>query len=267
MTSIQLFESSDLTVTCEAGLAVLLLRREKALNALSSSYLSDLKAAWRKIEGNRDVRAVVLLSSHPKAFIAGADIAEMRGKDRPGMTAYSQHGHEFMSMLESSRLVVIAAINGYCLGGGFEVALSCDLIVAGPRAQFAFPEIGLGLLPGFGGTQRFTRSAGMHAGLKYMLSGDRFGRDEAVNLGLVWRSIDGAEEFNEAAKSEAKKIALQAPAAMAAIKQLTRLATHVDLANGCTQERDEFGSVGAQSDAQEGLAAFLEKRPPVFSGQ
>ncbi len=259
------FETIKLDI--DGHLAVLTLDREEAMNALSSLVLDEIGAAVRIAESDSNCRVLLIVSHHPKAFIAGADIKEMVALDRLEMTAYSNRGHTTMSALESTRLVTVAAVNGFCLGGGFEIALSCDLIAAAPRASFAFPEVGLGLLPGFGGTQRFTRSVGMHRALSFILTAERFDAETAKDLGIVWKLFDDQDRFQSDVQAEAIRLAAQSPSAMAAIKELVRQATWLPMADGCQSEARQFGEIGGGPDAKEGMGAFLEKRAPSFKGQ
>lgn len=256
----------DLLLSFIDGLAIVDLRREKSLNALSSSYFDALLEALKTAESKAEVRVLLLQSSSSKAFVAGADIAELARGGGANLQGYVAKAHRLMTALEASRLVTVAAVNGFCLGGGFELALSCDLLIAGPKAIFAFPEIGLGVAPGFGGTQRFPRAVGLQAALKYMLTGDRFGVDEAAHLGLIWRRVDEAVDFNAATRDLLKSLAQQAPQAMAAIKKLARYAMDYDLASGLNSEQEVFLNLVTTTDAREGLAAFLEKRKPNFKG-
>lgn len=254
-----------LKLEADAGLAILRFDRPDVLNALDAEVLHELAAALAEAEADPQNRVLVLASTHPKAFVAGADIKAMRYQTPDERFRFARLGHDTFAALEASRLVTVAAVDGYCLGGGFELALACDLIAAGPKALFGFPEIGLGLLPGFGGTQRFTRSVGMHAGLKYILTGERFDANRAEALGLIWRRFD-ADNFEAEVLEAARALARQAPAAMAAIKRVVRAATHTDLATGCDLEIGAFGAVGTSADALEGMTAFLEKRKPEFRG-
>ncbi|RMF12005.1 MAG: enoyl-CoA hydratase/isomerase family protein [Candidatus Dadabacteria bacterium] len=262
-----LFEHADVLLERQDTIARLRLRRKSALNALSSAFFDTLDAAIDALDAAEGVRAVILMSDVPKAFIAGADISEMKGKTAAEMETYARRGQRFMARIEQHPAIWVAAVNGYCLGGGFEVALSCDLIAAGPRATFAFPEIGLGLLPGFGGTQRFTRSAGMHAGLRYILTGERFGADTATALGLVWIAPGEDEDFDEVVGGAVEK-AFGNVASVAAreVKRVVRAATWLSLEDGCDAEAAAFGAIGNSADAVEGLTAFLEKRKPEFRG-
>lgn len=261
--------SDILQVEVRDQLGIIWLSRLDALNALNAEFLTQLLDAVNELEAEPDVRVAVFASKHPKAFVAGADIKAMQDMTALQRTRFSEYGHQLMSAIENSKIVFIAAVNGFCLGGGFELTLSCDLIAGGDKAMFAFPEIGLGIIPGFGGTQRFTRSAGMHRSLAFALTGDRFGLAEAQQFGLIWKSFaaDDTDAFNELVLEAATKLSQQAPLAMENIKRLVRQATYTDLNTGGRLEIQAFGTIGASEDTNEGLSAFLEKRTPKFTGK
>lgn len=249
----------------DGPIATLRLNRIDALNALSPDFVTELLSTIEGLEAERGVRAVVLASNHPKAWVAGADIKAMSKMTALQRSQFAELGHTLMAALERASFVTVAAVNGVCLGGGFELALACDLIYAGPKALWGFPEVTLGLVPGFGGTQRFARSVGMHKALGYILSARRFGNDEAAALGFVWRFLEDDSSFLTLVLEDLAGVVENGPLALTEAKKLVRESTHTDLATGSRLEIGSFGAIGASEDAAEGLAAFLGKRKPVFS--
>ncbi len=249
----------------DGPIATLRLNRIDALNALSPDLITEVLAAVEGLEAEHGIRALVLASNHPKAWVAGADIKAMQEMAPLARSQFSELGHSLMAALERASFITVAAVNGVCLGGGFELALACDLIYAGPKALWGFPEVTLGLVPGFGGTQRFARSVGMHRALGYILSARRFGNDEAKDLGYVWRFLNDDASFLTQVVEDVSGVIQHGPLALAEAKKLVREATHTDLATGSRLEIGAFGAIGASEDAAEGLAAFLGKRKPEFS--
>lgn len=248
----------------EGPIATLRLNRIDALNALSPDFLTELIAAVEGLEAESGIRVLVLASNHPKAFVAGADIKAMQAMTPLERSQFAALGHQLMQTLEAAPFVTVAAVNGVCLGGGFELALACDMIYSGPKALWGFPEVTLGLVPGFGGTQRFGRSVGMHRALGYVLSARRFDNAEARDLGFVWQFVEGEQDFLTRVLEDLADLAGHGPLALAEAKRLVREATHTDLATGCRLEVGAFGAIGASADAAEGLDAFLERRKPEF---
>lgn len=249
----------------DGPIATLRLSRIDALNALSPELITEVQAAVEGLEAEHGVRALILASNHPKAWVAGADIKAMQEMSPLQRSQFAELGHGLMASLERASFVTVAAVNGVCLGGGFELALACDLIYAGPKAMWGFPEVTLGLVPGFGGTQRFARSAGMHKALGYILSARRFGNDEAGGLGFVWRFLEDDASFLTQVVEDVAGVVQHGPLALAEVKKLVRESTHTDLATGSRLEVGAFGAIGASADAAEGLAAFLGKRKPSFT--
>lgn len=248
------------------GFAVLTINRPEALNALNASVLDELEAAFAALENDDGVRVVVLTGAGDRAFVAGADIAAI---NRIGSAAegerFARRGQEVLDRIARSRLVSIAAINGYALGGGLELAMACDLRVAADSAQVGQPEILLGVIPGFGGTQRLARLAGPGAALWWILTGERVGAEEAWRLGVVDRVVPKAE-LMDFVRGLARQLAERAPIALALAKRAVREGLRGDLPTGLDLEAALFGLTAASADAREGTQAFLEKRPPRFRG-
>lgn len=245
---------------------VLTLNRPEALNALSRALLEALEARTRELAGDPSVRAVVVTGAG-RAFAAGADIAEMRGMSPVEGEAFSRLGHRVMAGLEALPVPVIAAVNGFALGGGCELALACDWIYAAARARFGQPEVNLGLVPGFGGTTRLARRVGVAWARELVLSGEPVGAEQASRIGLVNRVFEDAEATVAAALAVAETAAKKGPVAVAQAKRLLVEGVDADLRVAHALEQGVFGLVFATEDRAEGMDAFLAKRDPEFRGR
>ena len=244
------------------AVAVLTLDRPKELNALDRATLEALLALCGELASKPDVRALVLTGAG-RAFAAGADIAEMRAMNPAQADAFSQLGHRVGLALESLALPTIAAVGGYALGGGCELALACDWIYASTRARFGQPEVGLGLIPGFGGTSRFVRRVGIAWAKELVLSGETIDAELAQRIGLVNRIFEPGELLDAAVKT-GEKIAEKGPIAVAQAKRVMQAGQDADLRVAHELEQVAFGLVSATDDRNEGMDAFLEKRDPRF---
>jgi enoyl-CoA hydratase len=255
-------------ITLERTDAVATIRidRPKAMNALDADTLRALARAVRDVRRDADVRAVVVTGTGPKAFSAGADIAAMAAMSPGDGHAYSQLGHEVFNRLEALDVPVVAAVNGAALGGGLELALACDFIVAAEHARLGLPETSLGLIPGFGGTQRLALRVGLAQARQLVYLGRVIEAAEALRIGLVDRVMPG-DTLAEAAGSLARELAGRAPVALAQAKRLTRAAAHAAMAPALAHEVDAFAATFASDDRIEGLRAFLEKRAPAWKGR
>jgi enoyl-CoA hydratase/carnithine racemase len=246
------------------GVALVRLNRPEALNALNSTLLSELAALLDRLEADDAVGCVVLTGSE-RAFAAGADIKEMSSKSYADMFK-----EDFFTAparrLERFRKPVIAAVAGFALGGGCELAMMCDFIIAADTAKFGQPEINLGVAPGIGGTQRLTRFVGKSKAMDMILTGRMMDAAEAERAGLVSRVLP-ADTLIEEAMAAAKKIAAQSPLAVMMNKELVNAAYDTTLTQGVALERRLFHSLFAFDDQKEGMAAFVEKRKPVFKGK
>jgi enoyl-CoA hydratase/3-hydroxyacyl-CoA dehydrogenase len=231
-------------------------------NALSPDTVTALQRAWDAV-ADSGVRAFVVASANARLFCAGADIKAFTALDEAASRGYVAGMHELLRAFERSPIVTIAAVNGLALGGGCELAMACDLRIAAASARFGQPEIKLGIIPGFGGTQRLARLVGPAKALELNLVGDPIGAEEAERLGLANRVVPDAELL-PTALALADTLAAQAPLAVAAIK---RVSGHTDLDEGIAAEQAAFGEVFFSADAREGIAAFLEKRPASFQGR
>jgi enoyl-CoA hydratase len=244
---------------------ILTLNRPEKLNALSTAMLEQLDAAFDEVERDPGVRVVVVTGAGDRAFVAGADIGEYAELDHDGFVAYQRRSRELFSRIDAFGTPVIGAINGYAFGGGFEIALCCDILIASWSAAFALPEGLLGLCPGGGGTQRLTRAVGPFVANDVLLSARRLTADEAHALGLV-AEVVAPEDLLDAALAKADAIAKVAPLAARTMAELVRTAADADLERGLDDEQAALASLRAMADADEGIRAFVEKRPPEFRG-
>ncbi len=247
-------------------LARLTLARPEKLNALNRATLEELDAALEHLRGAAGVRAIVLTGSGEKAFAAGADIGEIAGLNAVEARKFSQAGNELFRKLELFPIPVIAALNGFALGGGCELALACTLRIAAENAKLGQPEVKLGLIPGYGGTQRLARLIGTGPALQLLLTGEPIGAAEALRVGLV-NQVVAAGELAAAAEALALKIAANAPLAVQFCLAAVRGGMEAGLESGLALEASLFALSCATQDMQEGTRAFLEKRAPQFQGE
>ncbi|PMP88061.1 MAG: enoyl-CoA hydratase [Roseiflexus castenholzii] len=248
----------NILVAVEGPLTIITINRERVRNALNQATIAEIQTALRAFEAD---------SSQRVAIITGAGITEIRVL--PGADAarrFSEAAHDLGLFMHQMAKPIIAAINGYALGGGLELAMSCDVRIAAETAMFGQPEINLGIIPGWGGTQRLPRLIGPSAARLLCMTGDMITAAEALRLGLVERVVPAASLMDEA-RTLAMKIASKAPLAIAAIKQAVNRGLDMPLAEGCMYEAALFGAVAATDDAKEGTSAFLEKRQPTWKGQ
>lgn len=259
------FETLD--VRQEGAVCRIRICRESQLNALSVQVLEELQAAIFSVMHPVETRVLVLEGAGAKAFVAGADIAAMQKMSPAGARDFARLGQMITKALETLNQVTIAKVQGYALGGGCELAMACDIIVAGKGAKFGQPEVNLGIIPGFGGTQRLVRRVGLAVGLDLLLSGRSRSLSgvEAHQLGLVSRVVDDEKLEDEVAKV-IRGILSAGPKAIAETKRLAREAYSMTLDAGLNAEATAFGACFGDHEAEEGIAAFLEKRAPDFSG-
>ncbi|WP_417250330.1 enoyl-CoA hydratase [Celeribacter sp.] len=251
------------TIQTETHGAVLLIKldRPKAMNALNSQLLAELAEALTAADADKRVRAIVLTGSE-KAFAAGADIKEMSTKSFADM-AHEEIFASDADIIAGIRKPVIAAVAGYALGGGCELAMMCDFIIAADNAKFGQPEINLGIIPGIGGTQRLTRCVGKSKAMEMILTGRSMDAEEAERSGLVSRIVPAGKLIDEAL-SAAEKIAEKSLISVAAAKESVKRAQEVSLSEGVLFERRSFHALFATEDQKEGMLAFIEKRTPQF---
>jgi enoyl-CoA hydratase len=245
--------------------AIIRLNRPEKFNALSREMILALTNIFKTLGSEPDLRAIILTGAGDKAFCAGTDIAELTGLDKDQARAVSERGQTLCNQIENSAVPVIAAINGIAAGGGCELALACHLRVASPNASFSLPETKLGILPGYGGTQRLAREIGRGRALEMMLTARMVNAEEAHRIGLVNRAAAAGALLREA-EALAREIALLAPLAIrACLKSVTR-GLELPLAEGLALEAQLFASLFATDDVREGTSAFLEKRKAFFNG-
>ena len=257
---------SDLVLSERRGaVALLTLNRPDALNALSRGLLEALAGAIAALDGEATLRAVVVTGAG-RAFAAGADIAEMQGMTPLEGEAWSRLGHETFAALEALAVPTIAAVNGFALGGGCELALACDFIWASKKARLGQPEVNLGVLPGFGGTSRLVRRVGPAWAKELILTGEPITADVAERIGLVNRVFEEPLELVSAAVDLGETIAKKGPVAVALAKHVMQEGQDADLRVAHALEQQAFGLSFATADRAEGMAAFLEKRDPEFEG-
>jgi len=240
--------------------------RPKALNALNDALLNEFSSALDNVASDENIRVLVLTGSGEKSFVAGADIKEIAQCTPLTGRRLSKKGQEIFSKLESLSIPVIAAVNGFALGGGCEIALACDFIYASEKAKFGLPEITLGLIPGYGGTQRLARLVGKNIAREMVFTGKMISASEAKEIGLV-NKICPPEGLMESVMETAKNIVSKGRFSLEAAKRVINSGFEVDLVNGCKIESDAFGLCMASVDAKEGTNAFMEKRAAKFEGK
>jgi enoyl-CoA hydratase len=256
----------SIDVVREGRVALVTVNRPEVLNALSTDHLDELHSELNDLSRDTSVGAVVLTGAGDRAFIAGADIAELATKTPLEARAYGELGQDIAHRLETMRKPTIAAVNGYALGGGCEMALACDIRLCSPKAQFGQPEVNLGIMPGWGATQRLARTTSLGFAKEILLTGRMVSADEALQRGLV-QAIVEPDELVPRALALAAEIAAKSPVAVAYTKEATNRALHGDLGANFVHEADLFAILFSTEDAKEGLNAFTEKRPPRFIGR
>ena len=248
------------------GVGWIIINRPDKLNALNIETLGELKSAFEEFASDPDVRAVILTGTGEKAFVAGADIGEFVHLDAEKGKHFASRGQALLSLIENFRKPVIAAINGYALGGGTEIALACHIRLASENAKLGQPEVKLGIIPGYGGTQRLSRLVGKGKALELILSGKMIEAKDAGEIGLVNKVVPAADISSEA-EAMAKEIIKNAPLALGFAIEAVNRGLDGTLEEGLEIEADFFGRSCATADAREGAQAFLEKRKPNFRGE
>jgi enoyl-CoA hydratase len=256
----------NVVVAGEEGLAILTVNRPKSLNALNRATIGELTRALDELAADATVRAVILTGAGEKAFVAGADIAEMANLSSPEALEFSRAGHRLTDRLEALPIPTLAAVNGFALGGGCELAMACDLIVASEKARFGQPEVSLGVIPGFGGTGRLTRAVGIQRARELIFTGDVIDAQSALALGLVVAVVP-AEQLLDRCRDIARRIGQKGPLAIAQAKRILRVGADLPLDAANALEIQAFAALFGSSDQKEGMRAFLEKRPPRFEGR
>ncbi len=254
-----------ISVEKKPGWALITIERQQALNALNAALLVELHHATREIEIEDDIRAVALTGAG-KAFVAGADISEMVELPVRGALEFAEQGAQLGAAMEASEIPYIAAVNGFALGGGCELAMACDFIYASSKAKFGQPEVKLGVIPGFGGTQRLTRRVGLAKAKELVFTGEIISADEAYRIGLVDRLLE-PDALLAAVEATCVQIAANGPLAVAEAKRVMQQGQSMTLEHACALEVQTFASLFDTSDQREGMNAFLAKREAKFEGR
>lgn len=254
-----------LLIEHRGAVQIITIHRPEALNALNGELLSELDAAFTEAACEADTR-VIVLTGEGKSFVAGADIAEMAVMDAAAGKAFGEMGSEVFRRIELLNKPVIAAVNGFALGGGCELAMACDIRIASSKAKFGQPEVGLGITPGFSGTQRLSRLVGLGKAKEMIFTGDPVTAADALACGLV-NAVCDPEALLDTAVAMAEKIASKAPVAVSYAKEAIQKGYDVDMDSGIALEANLFGLCFATEDQKEGMRAFLDKRPAAFNGR
>ena len=248
------------------GIGILKFNRPKALNAINTQVLKETNEVIDMVEADSSIRVLILTGEGEKAFVAGADISYMVNLNPLQLRRFSREGQELLFRLERLPIPVIACVNGYALGGGTEIAMACDFIYASENAKFGQPEINLGVIPGFGGTQRLSRLVGKAMAKELCMTGRMIDAKEAKEIGLVNRVFPPDKLWEETMKT-AKLLASKGKVSLKAVKDCIERGLDVDLRDGCYMESDAFALCMTSPDGKEGMRAFLEKRKPEFKGE
>jgi enoyl-CoA hydratase len=255
-------EYEILKSTVTEKIATVTISRPQALNALNSRFFQEMDALLEEFGGRGDIK-VLVITGEGKAFAAGADIAEMVKKTRREGQEFSRAGQKTFRSLELFAKPVVAAVNGFALGGGCELAMACDIRIASAKAKFGQPEVNLGVIPGYAATQRLPRLIGLGNALYLLLTGEMIGAEEALRMGLVQKVVE-PDQLLPAAHELARTISAKGPQAVRLAKQVARKGLLMDFEAGCALESETFGSL-FEGEAAEGMRAFLEKRPPKWT--
>lgn len=259
-------EYKNIEVKIEKGIATITINRPKALNALNTETLEELKNVLEVLQNDDGVKVIVITGAGEKAFVAGADISEMKDMSVFEAKKFAELGQKVFRKIELMKKPVIAAVNGYALGGGCELALACDIRIASRNAKFGQPEVGLGIIPGFGGTQRLPRIVGVSKAKELIYTGDMIDAEEALRIGLISKVVE-QEKLLEEAYGIAKKIMSKGLVAVSLAKEAINKSLEVDIDSGMEYEANAFAMCFGTQDQKEGMAAFLEKRAPKFEGR
>ncbi len=259
-------ELKNVIVEKENNIGTISINRPDALNALNSDTLSDIKTAIEQVKDDDEISIVIITGVGEKAFVAGADIKEMKDMTPLEARKFMHFGQGVFSDIDNLPKPTIAAVNGYALGGGCELALSCDMIIASEKAKFGLPEVTLGIHPGFGGTQRLPRLIGSAKAKELIFTGEMIDAKEALRIGLVNKVVPIGKVIDEA-KALAQKILKNGPIAIRLVKSAINAGLNVPLEKGLAYEAETQGLAFATEDKKEGLEAFLEKRKPNFKGK
>jgi len=255
----------NLLMEIEEGIGVITINRPNVLNALNTETIEELNKAIDDLAGISEVKVNIITGAGEKAFVAGADISYMQSFTPLKAKEFARQGQALFSKIENLQKPVIAAVNGFALGGGCELAMACDIRVASEKAKFGQPEVGLGLIPGFGGTQRLSRLVSPGMAKEILFTGDMYDAQMALRIGLVNHVVPSAELL-DFCKAMAKRIASKGPVAVSLTKEAVNDGLEMDLEKAFTHEADLFALTFTTNDHVEGISAFLEKRKPQFKG-
>ena len=255
----------NILVDIKDGIMTVTINREKAMNALNRETIEEFQQLLHENWNNNEIGCVIVTGAG-KAFVAGADIKELADLNARGGTLTAARGQWLMKSLQNFPKPIIAAINGFALGGGCELAMACDIRLASSKAKLGQPEVNLGIIPGYGGTQRLPRLVGRGKALQLILTGEMVGAEEALRIGLV-DEVYEPDELMEKAVAMAKVICSKGPLAIMHAKECVHRGMDVGLSSGCDLEKANFGSVCGTNDKNEGMLAFIEKRKPEFTGE
>ncbi|MDI3310731.1 MAG: short-chain-enoyl-CoA hydratase [Thermoanaerobacterium sp.] len=256
-------DSNNVVFNKDDGVAIITINRPKSLNALNYETLKELDSALDKAEDDKDVKVVIITGSGEKAFVAGADIAEMRNMTPLEAKKFSEYGQSVFRKIETLSKPVIAAVNGFALGGGCELSMACDIRIASKNAKFGQPEVGLGIIPGFSGTQRLPRIIGTSKAKELIFTGEMINSDEAYRIGLISKIVELSDLIEES-KKLAKTMMSKSQIAISLAKEAINKGMETDLDTGNAIEAEKFSLCFTTDDQKEGMNAFLEKRAPRF---
>lgn len=255
-----------LLLNIENNICTITINRPDKLNALNKMVFDELNKALDEVGSNKEIKSAIITGAGPKAFVAGADITEFNGLSKDQAKMLAKKGQDTFFRIENSNKPIIAAVNGFALGGGCELAMACHFRLASENAKFGQPEVNLGLIPGYGGTQRLTKLIGKGRAIELLTSAGMIDANTALQYGLV-NYVVTAEELLDKARSVLETINSKAPLAVAACIQCANTAVGTGTKNGFDEEIEEFGNCFATEDMKEGTTAFLEKRKAVFKGK
>lgn len=247
----------------QGGIATLTIARPKALNAVDQTVVNEVTQVARELANNAELRVLIVTGEGDKAFVAGADIKAMAGMNGIEGERFSAQAHAMIQAIEALPVPVLSAVNGFCLGGGLELALCADIIYASDNAKFGQPEVNLGVMPGMGGAVRLQRRIGAQAASELIFTGDTIDAARALSLGLV-QAVWPLAEMRVQVRAIAEKIASRGPLAVRACKRVIRAAAEMTIKEGCTLEATAFGLLFTTEDKREGMQAFIEKRAATF---
>lgn len=259
-------EFNNLELSLEGGILTITINRPGKMNALNMATIEEIRTAIQRVYDDNEILGVIISGAGDKAFVAGADIKEIAELNEVNARKFAENGQEVFSLIENCHKPVIAAVNGFALGGGCELAMSCHIRLATNNAKFGQPEVSLGLIPGFGGTQRLTQLIGKGKALELLMTGDMISAEEARSLGLVNYVVHNADELKAKGEELIHKITSKAPLAIGMVVDCVN-AVFNPQENGFQTEANNFASCCKSDDFREGTAAFIEKRNPEFKGE